>query len=259
MTDNLSTDKNQRIFGAATSPALNADYKRSPEIEKQIAECLALSEADFRVRLAINKFNSANFLKGETLVCLLGLAHKGNLFQVGDIAERLTQICENLVRKFLRSKDSRENFIEEAIGEISGEMLIQILGRAEKSYDFWEVNFYSSLERLTNNYLRKHGAKSRLTDTFSELSNHENENEFDFENRLEDFGTLTIEKKLEIKEILGKMTGENRQIFIFHLVSGWTQEQIAEILGITARTVRNRLKTIDEFLKAFRNDYGGEK
>lgn len=240
-------------------PALNADYKRSPEIEKQIAECLALSETDFRVRLTVNKFNSADFLKGEILVCLLGLAHEENLFQVREIAERLTRICENLVRRFLRAKDTSENFIEEAIGEISAEMLIQILGRTEKSYDFWEVNFYSSLERLTNNYLRKHGAKSRLTDTFSELSNAENVNEFDFESKVEDFGTLTVEKKLEIKEILGKMTDENRQIFIFHRVSGWTQEQIAEVLGITARTVRNRLKIIDEFLKDFRSEYGGEK
>jgi RNA polymerase sigma factor (sigma-70 family) len=257
LTDNLSYQTNKRIFSAATPLVLNADYRRSAEIEKQIAECLALSDLDFKARLAINKFNSPNFVKGETLVCLLGLAHAENLFQIREIAARLTKIGENLVRKFLRAKDYGENFIEEAVGEIIAEMLIQILGRGEKSYDFWEVNFYSSLERLTNNYLRKHGAKSRLTATFSELSNAETEDEFDFESRLENDETLSVEKQLEIKEILGKMTGENRRIFIFHRVSGWTQEQIAEVLGITARTVRNRLKQIDEFLEDFRSR--GEK
>lgn len=258
MTDNLSNNLNRRIFRSETAPSLGENYRRPPEIENQITEALLFSETEFATRLAVADFKSEKYLKGETLVCLLSAAHSENLFQIKDIAESLARICERLVRRFLRVKDLGENFIEEAVGEIIAEMFAQILGRGKQSYDFWEVNFYVSVQRLATNFCRKHRSKSNLTDTFSELSNAGNEDEFSFEARLEKFETLTIEKKLEVKEILGKMTDENRQIFIFHRVEGWTQEQIAEVFGVTARTVRNRLKFIDNFLSDFRSAQGGE-
>ena len=258
MTDNLSNNTNQRIFSAETPPKLNADYNRETEIENQIIECLHLSEREFAARLAIRNFKSENYLKGETLVYLLGLAQSENQYQIADsIAEKLVKITEKIVRVFLRKRNCDENFIEEAIGEMIGEMFTQILGRGERSYEFWEKNFYVALQRLTTNYLRKHGGRAKLTDTFSELLNAENETEFDFESNLPKYETLTIEEKLAIKEIIGKMSGENRLIFIRYHADEWTQEQIADALGITARTVRNRLKQIGEFLEDFRGR--GEK
>jgi len=257
LTDNPLENLERQIFSAKTPPKLNADYNRESEIENQIIECLHLSETEFAARLVITNFKSENYLKGETLVCLLGIAQRENQFQIVDsTAEKLAKISEKIVRYFLRKRDFGENFIDEAVGEITSEMFVQILGRSVKSYDFWEKNFYVSLQRLTTNYLRKYGAKARLTDTFSELSNAENKEEFDFESSLPKYETLTIEEKLEIKDIIGKMSDENRLIFIHYHADDWTQEQIAEILGVTARTVRNRLKQIGEFLRDFRK---GEK
>ena len=258
MTDTLSNNKNRKIFVAENPPKLNADYEREAEIENQIIECLRLSEAELAARLAIRNFKAENYLKGETLICLLNLARAENQFQIFDlVAEKLAKVSEKIIRDFLRNSGFDENFIEEAVGETIGKMFVQILERTEKSYEFWEKNFYVSLQRLITNHLRKHGAKANLTKTFSDLSGGEDdENEIDFEGSLPKDETLTIEEKFEVKEIVGKMSEENRQIFIFHRVEGWTQEQIAVAFGITARTVRNRLKQVDEYLEDFRSRGG---
>lgn len=257
MTDNPLEKSSRRNFSAENPPKLNADYERESEIENQIIECLFLSETEFAARLAIRNFKAENYLKGETLVCLLNLARAENQFQIADsITEKLAKVCEKLVRDFLRNKGFGENFIEEAVGETVGKMFVQILERAEKSYEFWEKNFYVSLQRLITNHLRKHSAKAKLTDTFSDLSSAENEGDFDFESSLPKYEALTIEEKFDLKEIVGKMSEENQRIFIFHRIEGWTQEEIAVAFGITARTVRNRLKQIDEYLEDFRR---GEK
>ena len=257
MTGNLSNKSNQKLFSTENPPKLNADYEREPEIENQLIECLRLSETELAARLAISNFKAENYLKGETLICLLNLARAENQTRIFDsIAEKLAKVSEKIVRNLLRNRNFGENFIEEAVGETIFKMFVQILERTEVSYEFWEKNFYVSLQRLVTNHLRKHGAKAKLTNTFSDLSGGENENEFDFEGSLPKYETLTIAEKFELKEIVGKMSEENRLIFIFHRVEGWTQEEIAAVFNITARTVRNRLKQIDEFLEDFRR---GEK
>jgi RNA polymerase sigma factor (sigma-70 family) len=258
LTDKFSENPKQRIFSAEIPPDLRENYKRLPLIENQIREVLQLSGNDFSARLEIKDASSEKYLKGETLIGLLNIARAENLSHIQDsIAAKLARICENLIRKFLRAKGLSESFIEEAVSAIIGGFFGQILERKEKSYDFWEVNFYVSLQRLTTNYLRKRESKSKLTNTFSELSNVETD-EFNYENNLRKPEILSIEKKIEIKEILMKMPDENRKIFILHRVDGWTQEQIAEVFGITARTVRNRLKQIDEFLQNFRSEQGAK-
>ncbi|CAN5643856.1 hypothetical protein BH20ACI4_BH20ACI4_07870 [soil metagenome] len=259
MTDNLSNNAQTRIFETESPAKLKADYERQPEIENQIKEVLQISKTELAARLAIENFRSPDYLKGEILVCLLDLARVENQPLIYDsVADKLARIGNKIIRKLLRGKGFDENFVEEAVGEIIVEMFVQILGRAEKSYDFWEVCFYNSLEKLTNNYLRKHGAKAKSTDTFSDLSNAENENEFDFESNLPNFENLTIEKRFEVKEILTKLSEEDRKIFIFFHAGDWTQAEIAQFFGVTARTIRNRLTQIDEFLKDFRPERENE-
>jgi RNA polymerase sigma factor (sigma-70 family) len=260
LTDNFSQNAKRRIFSAECPFQLRENYKRSQLVENQIKEVFQFSENDFSSRLQVKDSNSEKYLKGETLVCLLNLARAESLYHIEDlIGAKLARICENLIRKFLKGKGFGENFIEEAVGALVFEMFTQILERKEKSYDFWEVNFYVSLQRLTNGYLRKHGSKANLTDTFSELSTAENEDEFNFESNLPEYENLTAQEKLEIKQILIKMSDEHRKIFILYAADGWTQEQIAEVFGFTARTVRNRLRQIDEFLQSFRSSQGDGK
>lgn len=258
MTDYFSENPKQRTFSAEAPLELRGDYKRAAPVENQIKESLRLSENEFFERLAVRDSNSEKHLKGETLIGLLSLARAEKLFHVEDaIGAKLARICENLIRRFLRGKDFGENFIEEAVGHLTFEMFTQILERREKSYDFWEVNFFVSLQRLTNGYLRKHGAKANFTKTFSELSGDAGEDEFNFESNLPEYENLTTVENLEIKQILGKMSDEHRKIFISYRIDGWTQEQIAEIFGFTTRTLRTRLKQIDEFLQSFRGSREG--
>lgn len=250
MPENFSNQPEQRIFSAEKPPELHDGYNRPPEIENQIGEVLQSSERELTARL--------RSLKGETLVCLLTLARAENLPQIEDlIAPRLARIAENIARRFLKAKDFSENFIEEAVGDLVFEMFSQILRRGQKSFDFWEVNFYVALERLTRSFLRKRAAQARATETFSELSGGDGEGEFEFENSLPKFEALTIEEKLEIKDIVAKMPEQTRKIFILYYVEDWKQAQIAEVFTITTRTVRSRLKEADALFKNYLT--GGEK
>ena len=259
MTDNLSSQTYQRIFGAEIPPKLDGQYARLPEVENQIRQVLTLSAAEFSARLANNDRESEYFLRAETLICLLCVAHTEDSFQIENlIAERLLLICEKRIRKMLSDKSFDRNFIEEAIRDIYAEMTAQIISRTEKSYDFWEVRFYKTLTTLTYVYLRKHAAKSRATSLFSELSN-ENE-EANFEDGLE--GSENFSKKLEIKEtnkkVLGEMPEDLRKIFILYYRDDETQKTIAAGLHISDRTVRNKLDKIKDFLNDWR-ELPGEK
>ena len=256
MTDNLSNTPNGRIFAVETPPLLSADYKRLPEIEKQIEECLHLSETDFLARLAIADREAEKFLREETLVCLLSLAHSEKLFQIENpVCERLFASCKKRTERVLRKDSFDENFIEEAVDEIQVQMLKQIFERTEKSYDFWEARFYRALNALISVYRRKHAEKYRATALFSELSN---DNEMDYENSLVDDENFSErrEKQLASRQILAQMPKDLRQIFILYYAHEETQEAIAEVFSITARTVRNKLRRIEEFLDARRNPQG---
>ncbi|MGC2238228.1 MAG: sigma-70 family RNA polymerase sigma factor [Pyrinomonadaceae bacterium] len=252
MTDNLSNNTTQRIFSAETPPKLSANYERLPEIERQIEECLRLSKADFTERLSIIDRQAENFLREETLICLLSLAHSEKLFRIENlICERLFAACEKRIGKVLRNDSFDANFIEDAVGEIRIQMLRQVFERTEKSYDFWEVLFYKALSALISAYRRKHAEKYHATALFSELSNDDGT---DYENRLiddEDFFDKK-EKLLTSRQILAQMPKDLRQICILYYQDEETQGAIAEILGVTARTVRNKLRHIEELFEAHR-------
>lgn len=257
MPDNFSNSLKQRIFKAELPPGLKGARERTPEIENQIVECLQFSESELAARLAIADFKLPNYLKGETLICLLGEAYRQDQSHIADmISAKLAKIVEVIAAEYLRKKGFDNFFIEDAIAELIVEMLTQVIGRERDSYDFWEVNFYVALQRLIGGFVKKHETEEKLTATFSELSDGENEDEF--ENIFPNPEKLTIEEKLDIKEILGKLPDTHRRIYLWYHVEEWTQEQIADVLGITARTVRTRLKESEELLRNQR-DTGGEK
>lgn len=255
LTDHFSTNLEQRLFSAETPPKISEKYQRFPAVEKQINEVLQLSEKEFLQRLAINNRESDGFLQEETLVCLLSLAHSENLSIENQLAERLFALCEKRIRTKLKNQSYSQNFIDEVFGDLRAQMLQQILNRTHESYDFWEARFYKALKSLIYTYLRKHSQNERSTKLFGELFD---ESEGEFENRLASETDLADE--VEIKEtnrkILGQMPKDLRIIFLLYYRDGETQKTIAETLGITDRTVRNKLDRISDFLNKWRSSDG---
>jgi RNA polymerase sigma factor (sigma-70 family) len=62
-------------------------------------------------------------------------------------------------------------------------------------------------------------------------------------------------RRLEHRELLSKLLAEldeeDVQIVFYRHHDGMTQEEIAEVLGVTSRTVRNRLDRLDDRVKAY--------
>lgn len=253
MTDNFSNKSEERIFRAANAPELNSAYNRAPEIENQIAECFRFSADELASRLKIEDYTSEDFLRPETLVCLLSLARAENLAQFENlISQRLFLLCRRRVRRMLREKFNDADFIEEAAHDIYADMINQCLERTEKSYDFWEVRFYQALTALVQNYLRKHAVKRQATLLFTDLSGDE---EREFGEKLEDARDFAkdFETKETSKKVLRRMPEDLRKIFILYFREKETQKAIAERLGVSDRTIRNKLEKIEEFLNEWRD------
>lgn len=260
MTDNLSDNSNRRLFRAEVPPKLNAEYERLPHIEKQIEECLMLSEREFLARLAVIDREAEEFLREETLICLLTLAHAENLAQIESLmAQRLSLSYKKRIEKVFRNDSFDQNFIEEAIGDIQYLMLKQIFERTEKSYDFWETRFYKALNALISAYRRKHGEKYRATTLFGERSDDDGKKDFRKLSVEDEDYPGNKEKQLASRQILAKMPKDLQQIFILYYQEKETQEAIAEAFGITTRTVRNKLQRIREFLDTWRDSQGDLK
>lgn len=260
MTDNFSNNFEQRVFSTETPPAICEKYARLPQVEDQITEVLQLSEDELIERLAVKNRASEKFLREETLVCLLTLAHREKLFRIESIiAEKLFSICEKNVRKSLRDRPFDQDFVEETIGELRWKMLDQFFNRRHESYDFWEKYFYKALKSLLYAHLRKHSGAHLSTDLFSELGGADDET--DYESNLESGGNLAkdFEAKETGRKILAKMPEDWRKIFVLYYLDGETQRTIAETLGVTDRTVRNKLEKIGEFLSEWRGADGEKR
>lgn len=257
MTDNLP-NKAQNLFGTKMPPELK-NYGRLPETENQISEVWDLSETEFIRRLKINDFQHKDFIRAETLACLLNFAHSENLSEIERlIYERLFVICKNRIRKTLRDKNYDEDFIEELTHNVFTDVYRQIIERRQRSYDYWEVRFYQSLKFIVQNFLQKHLPAKDATNLFSEKSGKD---EIPFEETLET--TENFAKNFEIREtnrkILVRMPKDLQKIFILHYRDGETQKRIAESFGISDRTVRNKLVKIAEFLEQWRDSQGEAK
>jgi len=255
----LSETIKKRIFSVEVPPELK-NYGRLAETESQINEVWQLPETEFLRRLKITDYRNKDFIRAETLACLLNFAHSENLAEIERlIYERLFIVCKNYVRKMGRDKKIvDEDFIEELARDVFAEVYRQVIERRQKCYDYWEVRFYQPLKFIAQSHLQKHATEYDATELFSEKSG---ENEMPFEETLET--NENFARDLEIREtnrkILAPMTEDLRKIFIFHYRDGETQKKIAEYLGISDRSVRYKLAEIAKFLDQWRNSQGEAK
>ena len=153
-------------------PLTRNDYRRSPEVEKQIRAALALPQSCLRERIAIRDYDAPDFLQEEALTFLVRHYHAaGNGDCVADLCGALVLRITGRIKRWLRSaglEEGTSTFDDAYCDVIAGVFAgVRPEGRGEPSggildltsdkADFAQVLFWTFLDGRIGDVLRRAG------------------------------------------------------------------------------------------------------
>ncbi len=249
-------------------------YVRTPQVEGQITEALAMAPEAMRSSLAIDQPGAPDFLSEECLVYLLRhYVQHGDSARVNDLAAVLLRRCTPFIRKHLRTLGP--DALKEGHFEIVTRLFRRILDVSTNEADFLQVRFWVVMKRLCIQEFKRqlHNLKrDKNILSFSQLPTFDREDDNQAQTKAirlteEDKRMITAPPKQEAiidrKEALRQLEEPFRSAFLLRYYEGWPIEDqdpavptISRHFGKTSRTIRNWLATADEILARWR---GGQK
>lgn len=252
----MSTRGNAFPFDRTIRPLQKPGRSREPEVEAQIQQVFDNPRLLWDILEEPDDFPAKRTcpLKEETLVYFLR-----ELIRHGD--ERGWQIVEFLKDRVagyiwkciqpLYKRDRWGSRAQECEEDILSR-LTEVLPSMELSHEFWEVRFWCCLRRLVLNIVRPKRREIQTTVPI-EVSLNDLEYQEDRDARLIDRHTLTAYQRAIIAEALAQLPDHERTAFVLFHYHEFTQQEIAEQMSVTDRTVRNWLSRAEERLKAWRD------
>lgn len=250
---------------AAPSPAqprshlhpLQAEGRyREPSVEAQIVRLIACPSAEFWRQVRLSDHHAADFVAPEALVYLLRERFRnGDQETAWKLAELLIERNARFVYQLVACwKQLTPYQSEDCLRDIQTRMLHDLfdLGRGA---EFWEVRFYVCLKRRAQNIIEKYRMMARTEVILDPLDDGEGH----ATDRLETIAgpeTMTAEVRAQLREALSLLTEQERTAFVLTHYEGWSQDQIAQRLGVVDRTVRNLLTRAEGKLASWRNAHG---
>lgn len=252
-------------------------YVRSPDVERQIIEALALSPKAIRRRVSIEDRESSDFLSEECLVYLLRhYFRREDLAILNDLSEALLRRCAGIVRRRLHTLGP--DSLKEGQSEIISRLFRRIFAISTDKADFLQVRFWVVMKRLSiqefNRQLRHHDHAAKAL-SFSQMQGYENLEAEDGETmavKLTEADKVRIsapshEKVLveaDLRRVaLAKLEEPLRSAFLLRYHAGWPIENqdptvptISRHFGKTPRTIRYWLAKAEETLARWR---GGQE
>lgn len=222
---------------------LSRGYKRDPVVEEQICSWIKLSKKEILYYARLKDKKNVNYPRIETLIHFTRRAIRNGDNSVKDIL--LTEIFNkgriiiwNIVK---RHCDLEQSQVEDVAYDALHDMIVNIMDLTDK-HEFWEANFLSCVRKLISTKLEKYIKRRRVefhpfqyersdgssTDTSIENEAIDNRNPED----------IVISKML-----YERLTPPHDKI-LYLLTQGYNQEEMAEIIGCSSRTIRNYLQSI---------------
>lgn len=248
------SDRSQTAGADAVVPRLrplqSPGRTREPAVEAQIARYLNSPPALLWRHAAVRDHHDPDWVQEETLVALLRIRQRE------DDRDAVSRALEILIAR-TAPKIARQihawrippQHVEDCIGEIQTQM-IEALVSDTKSHEFWEVRFWVCLERRLQTVARRYRNQA---DQIADLSPPEDSEGRDTDplDRLPDSGAITPHQWAEYHEALSLLTERERCAFVLFRGEQWKQSEIAELLGVTDKTVRNLLHRAAERLRGW--------
>lgn len=243
--------------GIRPTPSLHAlqtdGRTRESGVETQIRTLLRAPRAEFWRRAAVRDHTAPDWIQEETLVSLLRIwEREGDHMAADRIAELLIERTARKITRQIACWKLAPRHAEECTLDVQTS-LIEAIYSGERNHEFWEVRFWVCLERRITNAVRKYRTQ---TDREIHLKPLEDEDGGQSE-QLERFAAtpaLTPQERVEIGEALALLTENERIAFVLYNGEQWSQQEIADHLKVTDRTVRNLLGRAHRRLEPWRTE-----
>lgn len=241
---------------AESSPLLRPLQKtgryRETLVEQQIQSLLSCTAVEFRRRLRVKDRSADDYLREETLVYFLReRQHAGDTHAAGEIARLLVERSAGfLARNLTCWRQLAPHQVEDCLRDAQMRM-IQDLFSEDAQCEFWEVRFWLCLKRRLLNCVARYN-RTADNEIHPEPPPESAGAPGDWwETRLSD-AAPTPHECAELGEALSLLSERERQVFVLYHAERWTQQEIAQQLQITDRTVRNILGRAEARLQQWR-------
>lgn len=233
-------------------------YARLPDVEAQIMRWHKCEHADLLAALP-HDYQSSAHIKDETLCYLIReRLHEDKQPEANDLVEVLLRRHTKTINRRVRGSVEARH-AEDCIEEITMNLSAQVFNLETDKGDFAQVRFGLYFERLTTEAIKKFYALERHERMMSEPHARDDENEIDKLESPVDEKTMSVEKRLMMRDALERLAPELREVFVLRHFNEWQIEaespdepSISRYCGVTARTVRNRLKQAEAVLQNWR-------
>jgi len=222
-------------------------YQRRPEVEQEIVELHGRTDAKIVEALRQNT-SQVNL---ETLVYFVRwFVRRGRKDYANSVLQQLhTSVAGRVERYFAGIHVAKNEDRVDLVHDVLLDMYLAVLS-TEPRHAFWEVQFNYALKRRILEHRRaywnnQHHEVQPLPDNESEMP-----------------GDVSAPNQLgqsfvgSFIELANRLPEELRKAVRLYYVLGYQEKEIAEMLGCTERTVRNRLKRGTALLRQMAEDEG---
>ena len=229
---------------------------REPQVEAQVQRLLQTPLADFWRQARQPDRKAPGWVQEETLVCMLriwqrsaGRADKENAWEIADL---LLERSARFVHQHVTCWKLSPQHIEDCKRDVQVQML-QDLFNDSRGCEFWEVRFWLCLKRRLLNIVQKY--RSLAETEFAPPTIEDDEGHTtDYFDRIAAPDPLPASERVEIREALRALPEQERKAFVLYHYEDWPQDDIAQSLGVTDRTVRNLLARAQKRLEEWREE-----
>ncbi|MBK9314543.1 MAG: sigma-70 family RNA polymerase sigma factor [Acidobacteria bacterium] len=243
-------------------------YQRTPQVESQIVEALALDESELAERLDIRDFKTEGYFQEECLVYMI------RRYQREERKDLVNKLTERLIQRCAKRINDRVSFsldpvyVDDCYGEVIAVGFGQILDLDSDRGDFAQVRFWLWLDRVISNVMQRYWKRQRKDWVTDSIDCDEEEDEG---------RGLALHQKLEAvadksappdwhfvtAEALRLLNPNERQAFLLRHYAEWEIEnQNPEVMTISRyfdrspRTIRYWLTSAEKKLQDWK---GGQR
>jgi DNA-directed RNA polymerase specialized sigma24 family protein len=243
-------------------------YQRTPQVESQIVEALALDESELAERLDIRDFRTEGYFREECLVYLIRRCHQENRKdQVNKLTEKLIQRCARRINDRV-SFSLDPIYVDDCFREVIAAAFGQILDLDSNHGDFAQVRFWLWLDRITSNVMRRHWKQQRedwVTDSIDCDEEEDEGRSQALRQKLEEVVSQSSAPDWHsvTAESLQLLSPNERQAFLLRHYAEWEIENqnpkimtISRYFNRSSRTIRNWLTIAEKKLQDWK---GGQQ
>ncbi len=224
---------------------------RDAHIERQATSLLNSNPREQWRQVAVTNREAEEWVQEEALVCLLRTyQRRGETDNAWRLAEVLLQRTVPFLNRHISVWHLPPHYVEECIRDTQEQLLNDMFNLSAKA-EFWEIRFWLCLKRrllnVIQHYKRITEAEFHPTDTLEDGEQGE-----DSISRIPDSKSLPLANRALIADALAQLKEQERIAFTLFHSEDWGQQEIAERLGVSERTVRNLLTRAEKRLAEWR-------